>query len=110
MLTQIVQILLANALKFTIRGCITLKLKQTNDLTEIRVKDTGYGIEQWKQSKLFQMFGNMKFKKSINTGGTGIGLFLCKELCNLLEIQISFKSFVGLGTTFTLHIKNQPQD
>ena len=93
---------MANSLKFTTRGSISLKLKKTNNMTEIRVKDTGIGIEQSKQSKLFHLFGNIKFKKSINSGGTGIGLYLCKELCNLLGIQIKFKTFVGLGTSFTV--------
>ena len=53
----------------------------------------------------------MKFKRSINTGGTGIGLYLCKELCTLLKIQISFKSIVGLGTTFIVQINNvEPEE
>ena len=110
LLTQITQILMANALKFTNRGSISLKLKRRDNVVEIRVKDTGIGIEQSKQRKLFQLFGNMKFKKSINQGGTGIGLFLCKELCSLLDAEISLKSYVGLGSTFTVQIKSQVQE
>ena len=48
------------------------------------------------------MFGCIKFKKSVNEGGTGIGLSFCKKLCELLKFELSLDSMKGVGTTFTL--------
>ena len=63
LLKEIVQILIANAIKFTIRGSICIKLKKHREDIEIKIKDTGCGIESSKQGRMFQIFGNMKFKK-----------------------------------------------
>lgn len=51
----------------------------------IEISDTGIGINEELQSKLFQLFDNFKYKHVINTGGCGIGLTLCKKLCDIMN-------------------------
>ena len=82
--------MIVNAIKYTEQGSITISIQKTMSRVKILVTDTGSGIENFKQNKIFQIFGNMKFKQSINSGGAGIGLSLCKELCGLLDAEISF--------------------
>jgi signal transduction histidine kinase len=50
----------------------------------ISVKDTGIGIEQESISKLFKIFGKLKQSHSINSGGVGLGLNICKKLCEAM--------------------------
>lgn len=52
------------------------------------------------------MLGNCEFKKNVNRGGTGIGLTLCKKLCDLQGIDLSFDSQIECGTTFSIVIES----
>ena len=80
-LKVILKILIANAIKYTNKGYVKLKTKieKINDYFNIviEVQDTGVGIDQEKQNKIFQIFDNYKDKNIINSGGCGIGLTLC---------------------------------
>lgn len=53
---------------------------------------------------MFKILGDFKHKNKINDGGCGIGLTLCKKLCDLLQIKLSFDSRKGVGTSFKLII------
>lgn len=70
----------------------------------IEVTDTGIGINQSEYVQIFKRFSNVKFKKKINNGGSGIGLTLCKKLSDLLNIQLSVSSKKNVGTTFTMKL------
>ena len=75
--------LLQNAIKFTYAGTITVSLEYNIATKYIkgRVTDTGIGITEEDQQKLFRMFGKLSSSASINTSGIGLGLFICKRLC-----------------------------
>ncbi|CDW84037.1 multi-sensor hybrid histidine kinase [Stylonychia lemnae] len=72
------------------------------NMIKIDIEDTGPGIDKEMQSKLFKLFGNMRFKSQINQYGAGIGLTFNKKLCQIIGAQIGFKTMIGIGTTFTV--------
>ncbi len=104
-LLAIVHNLLTNALKFTPSGGqVTLlahSLAHQKQL-EIKVADTGIGISTDELTKIFDRFYQVDHQT--NTGGTGIGLALTKELVAAMSGQISVESEVGKGTIFTVRL------
>ena len=118
-ITQIIINLLANALKFTFKGKITVSIFSTDRDDEIRVKieDTGIGIKEEDQPKLFKMFGKVEATSKINTQGVGLGLTISQNLVVLLnphktDAKIDFSSVYKEGTTFsfTLYTKFKDDD
>jgi signal transduction histidine kinase/CheY-like chemotaxis protein/transcription termination factor NusB len=107
-LGQIILNLLSNAIKFTDYGTVILTCglieKNAQPTLEIAVKDTGIGIAPEKQSKLFQPFTQADNTVTRRYGGTGLGLVICKRLCELMKGNISLVSEVGLGSKFTVTI------
>ncbi|CDW78418.1 multi-sensor hybrid histidine kinase [Stylonychia lemnae] len=76
----------------------------------VKVKDTGIGINQVDQDNLFKIFGKLKKTEHINQQGVGLGLNICKKICEFLGGQISVKSEENKGTTFTFTIKIEIQE
>ena len=106
-LRQIVFNLLTNAGKFTSRGVVTLGISRAADTLVILVKDTGIGISPANIEKLFTNFSQAEASTSTKYGGTGLGLALCRSLCQLMGGEISVKSEVGQGSTFTVRLPVQ---
>ncbi|KKC36546.1 hypothetical protein WH87_13860 [Devosia epidermidihirudinis] len=100
--------LLSNASKFTQNGQITLdvqrKSEASGDWVEIAVRDTGIGISREQQSALFSNFSQANSKIAAVYGGTGLGLSLSQNLCQLMGGRIEFESQVGQGSCFTIRI------
>jgi signal transduction histidine kinase len=103
-LRQIVFNLLSNAGKFTSRGVVSLSISRAADTLVISVKDTGIGISPANIEKLFTDFSQAEASTSTKYGGTGLGLALCRSLCHLMRGEISVKSEVGRGSTFTVRL------
>jgi protein-histidine pros-kinase len=105
-LSQIVINLTNNAIKFTDRGAVRLKL--AHDLrngrasTGISVIDTGAGIRPEDKAKLFQAFEQLEATSARRHEGTGLGLHLSQKLATLLGGHITFESELGHGSTFTV--------
>ncbi len=104
-LTQILMNLCSNALKFTHEGYITLKtclLEQTAEKIKIRieVEDTGIGIAEASQAKIFQHFIQADNTITRRYGGTGLGLAITKQMVEQQKGQIGFSSQEGRGSTF----------
>jgi len=98
---QIFANLINNALKHTHQGQIEVGLKSiksSNDLVELfcYVKDTGQGIPKLHVEKLFRRFEQVKCSE----GSSGLGLSICKSLCELMNGRISVHTEVNRGTTF----------
>jgi len=113
-LTQILINLLANAFKFTFHGGVTIHIKNIADEDEIQfiIQDTGIGIKEKDQKKLFQMFGRLDSGGNLNSRGVGLGLTISNHLVNLLNpfrgnSKISFESVYGEGTTFFFSISTR---
>ncbi|MEM6643087.1 MAG: two-component regulator propeller domain-containing protein [Bacteroidota bacterium] len=96
--------LLSNAFKFTEKeGEITVTIEKRNDeIYALEIIDTGIGIDQKLQSKIFSRFTNGKHRTE--TVGTGIGLSYTKSLVELYNGEISFTSKKGVGTKFVLEL------
>lgn len=112
-LIQIVNNLLSNAVKFTQSGYVLLRLIGSIDQDEqharlkIVVKDTGVGISEKSQSKLFNYFIQAEDKVSTKHKGTGLGLVITQHLCVLLNGSIEMQSKYGVGSTFTASISSR---
>ncbi len=103
-ITQVLNNLISNALKFTDKGCITLGYNLNKTHIQIYVKDTGHGIPEDKQNFIFTRFTKLDLFKQ----GTGLGLALCKAIIQKLEGEIGVESELGKGSVFwfTLPLTN----
>ncbi|MCW8348106.1 ATP-binding protein [Vibrio sp. ZSDZ65] len=99
-LTQVLVNLLGNAVKFTDRGHVHLNIEEENGNYVFRISDTGIGISDSAQEKLFQPFTQADRSSSRNYEGTGLGLAICKRLVELMGGSISLSSELGVGTVF----------
>lgn len=104
-LRQIVLNLIGNAIKFTPKGAISvrvLSLLNSNNTAFLRfeIQDEGIGISQEKLRLLFKPFSQTDSSTSRHFGGTGLGLSICKALTELMKGQISVISEEGEGSTF----------
>ncbi|MCC2669286.1 MAG: putative histidine protein kinase [Armatimonadetes bacterium] len=110
-LTQILINLVNNAIKFTESGSVTIDVQHFGDpdsrRTEIRVADTGVGIAAEDQARLFQAFERVRAPRAPQAEGTGLGLYLCSKLAELLHAQIRLESEPRSGTTVTLVIPDE---
>jgi len=97
---QIVSNLLSNALKFTRFGRVDVRLCTREDGVRIEVCDTGIGIAQDAQVKIFQPFTQAGAGITRQFGGTGLGLALTFNLCNAMQGRLSISSESGFGSQF----------
>jgi CheY-like chemotaxis protein len=105
---QIILNLMSNALKFTKEGFVRIGVSGEKQgerfLLKIWVQDTGIGISQEAQKRLFQSFSQAESDTSRKFGGTGLGLVICLKLAELMGGGIKLNSEIGQGSTFTLEI------
>lgn len=106
---QVLVHLVRNAIKFTDEGRITISIQssQINESSlelEIKVKDTGIGVPEEKQKRLFEYFSQADTSNTRKYGGTGLGLAICKKLVGMLGGEISVESKAGVGSTFRFSI------
>ena len=102
-LEQILVNLLSNAAKFTARGDIRLvATRQPDDMVAIEVHDTGVGIDAHEIAAMFQPFSQGAMGRKL--GGVGIGLSISARLAHAMGGELSVRSEVGAGSTFTLRL------
>jgi two-component system, sensor histidine kinase and response regulator len=99
---QIVTNLLSNALKFTESGEVVVDTCVAGGRLRIEVRDTGIGIPEDKLGSIFEEFTQADGSITRRFGGTGLGLSITKKLVELMHGQISVRSQIGKGTTFTV--------
>lgn len=106
-LSQIIRNFLSNALKFTQKGQVTLRIAPIEEDGKIAISviDTGIGIPKEKQEEIFEAFKQVDGSVSREFGGTGLGLSIARELSKLLQGSIHLESEPGKGSTFTLVIE-----
>lgn len=103
-LKQILLNLISNAVKFTHSGSITLSANYFGTDVVISVADQGVGIAADKIPMLFQAFTQADSSISRDYGGTGLGLYISKELADAMEMTLTVNSTLQQGSTFTLQI------
>ncbi|MFV7235712.1 response regulator [Flavobacterium sp. ZB4R12] len=104
-LNQILKNLISNAIKFTEKGSVTIRIDPNTETTlNISVTDTGIGISEDKQTAIFEAFQQAEGGTSRKYGGTGLGLSISRELAKLLEAEIKLSSKLNQGSTFSLII------
>lgn len=101
---KIIYIILDNAIKFTNKGRITLRVSSSDNELTIKIADEGIGIAENKLLTIFDRFTQIDGSIARKYTGTGLGLSICKELVTLLNGSISVESKLTLGTTFTISI------
>ncbi|MDA1317151.1 MAG: ATP-binding protein [bacterium] len=104
-LREVFQNLIGNALKFTPeKGSIALRLASRGKILALSVTDTGSGIPQEEQQKLFKKFSKIEYSYSKHSSqlGTGLGLYISKQIVSLHNGTIEVQSEVGKGSTFTV--------
>src|SRR5690606_38927555 len=101
---QILLNLLSNASKFTEDGAITLTVEAAGADVRFRVSDTGIGMTEEQQARLFQPFVQADASTSRKFGGTGLGLTISRHFAQMLGGDITLESTVGVGTTFTVRL------
>lgn len=112
---QVVSNLVTNAVKFTSEGSITVEVssycpaQQKNALC-FSVKDTGIGISQQHQERLFQRFEQADDSTTRQFGGTGLGMAITKMLVDLMSGEIEVVSEMGQGTTFSVMLPLKQAD
>ena len=103
---QILLNLLSNAIKFTAKGSVTVMVEPTEEErangVEVRfsVSDTGIGLTEEQQEKLFQSFTQMDASTTRKYGGTGLGLSISRRLAELMGGEAGVRSVAGKGSTF----------
>jgi signal transduction histidine kinase len=102
---QIVSNLVVNAIKFTRKGGITIRVFQGSETDwVIQVKDTGIGIAREDQARIFEPFRQAEEATSRMYGGVGLGLAIVQQLVQAMEGSIHLESKPGQGSTFTVHL------
>ena len=103
-ITQVLLNLVGNAIKFTEKGEVAVRVSASDGTFLAAVADTGPGIKQEDQQKIFEEFQQSDSSLTKNKTGTGLGLAIAKNIVELHGGQIWVESTLGKGSTFYLRI------
>src|SRR5438270_3269201 len=114
-LSQILTNLVGNAIKFTERGSVVIRLASVGvsaqDVTmRFEVSDTGVGISPDAQSRIFEEFAQADGSTTRKHGGSGLGLAICKQLVEMMGGNIHVESALGAGSTFWFTARFEKQE
>jgi CheY-like chemotaxis protein len=103
-LGRIIRNFIDNAIKYTEHGSVTIKETQTDEDLNISVIDTGIGISEHEQDKIFDEYHQIGNQKRNRNEGIGLGLSIVKRMADLLDHEISMSSETGHGSVFTVTV------
>ena len=99
----VVRNLVSNAVKYSPAGAaVTVRIKPDGDTAELEVVDEGIGISAEDQLKLFRRFGRIENGATAHTSGTGLGLWLSREIARMHDGDLTVESEPGKGSAFTM--------
>ena len=100
---ELIENLCSNAINYNKdNGKIAISITEQTDGIELKVSDTGIGIEKENIPRLCERFYRVDKSRSKKTGGTGLGLAIVKHICALYKAELSIESEIGIGTTVTI--------
>jgi signal transduction histidine kinase len=106
-LEQAIYNLVDNAIKYTQKGFVKVELSGDGGELMVKVSDSGIGIPAADQKKMFDKFSRAKNAVNMYTDGTGLGLFIAKQIIEAHDGgSLGFVSKEGEGTTFTIKLKS----
>jgi signal transduction histidine kinase len=101
--------LISNAVKYNKDGGkVDITISKADDIVTIKVADTGIGMKPEEKDRLFEEFVRIKNEKTRDIEGSGLGLSILKRLSALYSGNVSVESEFGVGSTFTMHLKDSP--
>jgi signal transduction histidine kinase/ActR/RegA family two-component response regulator len=107
-ISQILNNLVGNAIKFTSAGGVTLDVEAPGpDLIVLKITDTGLGIAPENQDRIFTPFNQADASTTRRFGGTGLGLSITRRLCELMGGCLTLSSVLGQGSVFTAAIRTR---
>jgi len=109
---QVLMNIVENALKFTSRGTVTVELTLrpgTLEPARIDISDTGVGIPPERLPEIFEPFRRREADPTAHSGGSGLGLSICRSLCDLMGYQLLVRSEPGRGSTFSIVFANSSE-
>jgi PAS domain S-box-containing protein len=104
---EILAVFVANAIKFTDKGSVVMAVINPEDNSHgvtFRIRDTGVGISQSDQKKIFEKFFQSEEYETRIHGGTGLGLYIAKQLAGRITARLWFETELGKGSTFYLWV------
>jgi PAS domain S-box-containing protein len=107
---QVLFNLLSNASKFTEDGIITVTVRSAGDQVEFDVADTGIGMTDEQQARLFEAFAQAEASTATKYGGTGLGLAISRQFCRMMGGDITVAAAAGRGTRFTVRLPREVAD
>ncbi|MCU4674933.1 PAS domain S-box protein [Catenovulum sp. 2E275] len=99
---QVLTNLIGNAIKFTPKGNVSVKVQSNNNLIEVIIKDTGIGMSQAQVNNIFNAYAQADSSISRRFGGTGLGTTISHKLVELMNGQIKVESELNRGSIFTV--------
>lgn len=103
-ITEVIQNLIDNAIKYTPEGSVTVRLTGDAGTVQVQIQDTGSGIPSEDIPHLFQKFYRVDNSATRTIGGTGLGLYICKKIVELYNGRIWLESSLGKGSTFFVNL------
>jgi signal transduction histidine kinase len=103
-LTQVLLNLVGNAIKFTDAGEVRVRATTANSYFAVSVADTGPGIPQEHQARIFEQFHQVDSSNTKAKGGTGLGLAIAKQIVEMHGGRIWVESTLGKGSTFQMEL------
>ena len=103
-INEVLSNLIENAIKYTDEGFVEVGLTGDSNTAQIYIKDSGIGITRSEISNLFQKFYRVDNSSTRTTGGTGLGLFICRKIVELYHGRIWIESEKGVGSTFYINL------
>lgn len=109
-LKQVLVNLMANGIKFTERGSVTVCVDidpQTRRPLRVHVVDTGIGISEDQLAVIFEPFRQADLRTKNKYGGWGLGLYICRSFCRLMGYELGVRSELGKGSIFTIYLHKE---
>ena len=97
--------LIGNSIKYTEKGSVKITTEIVDNKVEIKIADTGIGMSTEEQKHLFEKFHRIQNEKTTKIIGTGLGLWITKQIVELMNGKIYLESMKGVGTQVTIKLK-----